>query len=234
MDIAEGLALARDRVYAAAARSGRRGEDVLIIGASKMNDAGRVREAIAAGLRCCGENRVQEMLEKSAQGAYDGADLHFIGRLQKNKVKNVVGLCSLVHGVDRLELMDCVSRIASGRGLVQDILLEVNIAGEASKTGFSPQALPAALEYVSTLPGLRLRGLMAIPPECRLAEDNIPYFRAMEQLFVDNGSKKYDNVRMDFLSMGMSGDYEAAVSCGANMVRLGTAIFGPRAYPAKS
>ena len=116
-------------------------------------------------------------------------------------------------------------------GLVQDILLEVNAAGEASKSGFAPEALPEMLAAASEFPGLRVRGLMTIPPICSAGMENLPYFLLLNKLFIDNGEKKYDNVRMDFLSMGMSGDYEAAISCGANMVRVGTAIFGPRAYP---
>lgn len=231
-DIAENIRVVKDRIAEAAARHGAAAEDILLVGASKTNDAERVREAVRAGLAICGENRVQEMLEKAAQGAYEGAELHFIGHLQRNKVKNVVGLCSLIHGADSAELLRETDRVARSRGLCQDVLLEINIAGEASKSGFRAEDVPAALELAASLPGIRVRGLMAVPPICQCGEDNMPYFNAMHQLFVDNGAKKYDNVRMDFLSMGMSGDYEAAIACGANMVRLGTAVFGPRAYPA--
>ncbi len=232
MGIAENLALVKRNIARAAEAAGRSPEEILLVGASKMNDAARVREAIRAGLPCCGENRVQELLEKNAQGAYEGAALHFIGVLQKNKAKYLVGLVSLIHSVDSVELMREISRQAEKRGLVQDILLEVNAGHEESKSGFDPAALGAALEKAGEFPGIRVRGLMTVPPICAAPEDNLPYFRLLRQLFIDNGEKKYDNVRMDFLSMGMSGDYEAAIACGANIVRVGTAIFGQRRYPA--
>ena len=230
MDIADNLALVRSRISAAAEKAGRRSEDILLVGATKMNDASRVREAIAAGLTVCGENRVQELLEKDALGAYEGAALHFIGHLQKNKVRYLVGRCSLIHSIDSMELLRAVDRCAVSRGVVQDVLIEVNIAGEESKSGLAPSELSDFLSAAGDFPGIRVRGLMAIPPICRVGEENLPYFRAMEQLFVDNGGKKYDNVFMDFLSMGMSGDFEAAIACGANIVRVGTALFGERDY----
>ena len=231
MDIEENVARIRAQLAEAALAAGRKPEEVLLVAASKMNDADRVRRAIAAGVDACGENRVQEMLEKQAQGAYAGAPLHFIGHLQKNKVRQVVGLVSLIHSADSVELLREIDRCAQKCGLVQDVLLEINIAGEASKSGFAPEALPAALEAAALLPAVRVRGLMAIPPICASGDENRPYFTKMKQLFVDNGEKKYDNISMDLLSMGMSGDYLAAVACGANMVRIGSAIFGPRVYP---
>ena len=170
------------------------------------------------------------MLEKQAQGAYEGAELHFIGHLQKNKAKQVVGLAKLIHSVDSQELLALISRLAEARGLVQDVLLEVNIAGEAAKSGFAPEDVPQALAFASQLPGVRVRGLMAIPPICSFPDQNRPFFLRMRKLFVDNGGKKYDNVSMDFLSMGMSGDYQEAIACGADLVRIGTAVFGPRDY----
>ena len=230
MSIAENVAAVKANIRAAAVAAGRDPASVQLVADTKMNDADRVRQAIAAGVDICGENRVQEMLEKNRLGAYEGAPLHFIGHLQKNKVKQVVGLVSLIHGADSRELLEVISRTALNRGLVQDVLLEVNIGEEASKSGFRPEEIPGVLEYVSTLPGLRVRGLMAIPPICAFPEENRPFFCRMEKLFVDNGEKKYDNVSMDFLSMGMSGDYTEAVACGANLVRVGTAIFGARDY----
>jgi len=230
MSIAENVAAVRQAMAAAARAAGRDPAEILLVAATKTNDADRVRQAIAAGVDICGENRVQEMLEKNAQGAYEGAPLHFIGHLQKNKVKQVVGLVSLIHGADSRELLETVSRIAEKRGLTQDVLLEVNIGAETSKSGFTPGEIPSVLEYASSLPALRVRGLMAIPPICASPEENRPFFRRMQKLFVDNGEKKYDNVSMDFLSMGMSGDYTEAIACGANLVRVGTAIFGARVY----
>jgi hypothetical protein len=231
MSIAENLALVKENIAKAAVAAGRDPDEILLVGATKMNDAKRVKEAIAAGLPCCGENRVQELLEKNEAGAYAGAQLHFIGTLQKNKAKYLVGLVSLIHSVDSVELMRELSRQAEKRGILQDILLEINTGGEASKSGFAPDELPAALQKAGEFPGIKVRGLMTIPPICRVPEENIPYFCLLRQLFIDNGEKKYDNVCMDFMSMGMSGDYEAAIACGANIVRVGTAIFGARHYP---
>ena len=233
MTIAENVVLVKDRIAAAAARAGRDPKGILLVAASKTNGAERVREAIAAGVDACGENRVQEMLEKAALGAYEGAPLHFIGHLQRNKVKYVVGLCELIHGVDSIELLRQIDREAEKKGLVQDVLLEINIGAEASKSGFAPEELPAALAAAAELKNLRVRGLMAVPPICENGEENRRHFVRMRQLFIDNCEKKYDNVCMDFMSMGMSGDFETAIECGANMVRVGTAIFGARVYPDK-
>ena len=193
-------------------------------------DASAVRAAVRAGVDICGENRVQEMLEKNAQGAYEGTPLHFIGHLQKNKVRQVVGLCELIHSVDSLSLLQEISKTAEKRGLVQDVLLEINIGNEESKSGFSPEEIGMALEEAAKMTAIRVRGLMAIPPICEKPEENRPFFLKMQKLFVDNCRKKYDNISMDFLSMGMSGDYTEAIRCGANMVRVGTGIFGPRNY----
>jgi len=233
MSIAENLAQVKARVAAAAKACGRDEKDILLIGASKMNDADRVREAVAAGLPACGENRVQELRDKNALGAYDGAELHFIGTLQKNKVKYLVGVVKLIHSVDSVELMQAIDRQARKLGLVQDILIEVNTGGEASKSGIAPEELSQTLYEASKLPGIRVRGLMTIPPICVDGTENIPFFQLLKQLFVDNSEKKYDNVYMDFMSMGMSGDFETAIACGSNMIRVGTAIFGQRSYPAK-
>ena len=230
MTIAENVALVRENMDRAARAAGRDPREILLLAATKMNDADRVQQAIAAGVDLCGENRVQEMLEKQAQGAYVGAPLHFIGHLQKNKVKQVVGLAELIHGVDSQELLSVISRVAQAKGLTQDVLLEVNIGGESAKSGFAPEEIPDALAWAAALPALRVRGLMAIPPICAAPEENRPFFLRMQQLFIDNSEKKYDNIRMDFLSMGMSGDYTEAIACGANLVRVGSGIFGPRQY----
>ncbi len=230
MSIAEAVTAVRANIRTAAEAAGRNPEEILLVAASRVNDADRVRQAIAAGVDICGENRVQEMLEKNRQGAYEGVPLHFIGHLQKNKVRQVVGLAALIHSADSRELLELIARTAAGRGMVQDVLLEVNIGDEASKSGFRPEEVPSALEFASALDGLRVRGLMAIPPICVFPEENRPFFCRMRKLFVDNGEKKYDNVSMDFLSMGMSADYQEAIACGANMVRIGTAIFGARDY----
>ena len=228
--VAKNVAFVRAEIARAAEEAGRNPQEVRLVAATKMNDAAHVRAAVAAGVDICGENRVQEMLEKHALGAYEGVPLHFIGHLQKNKVRQVVGLCSLIHSVDSLPLLGEINRIAEKKACVQDVLLEINIGAEASKSGFSPDELSEALAQAAGFSSVRICGLMAIPPACRIPEENRPFFLEMKKLFVDNGTKKYDNVRMDFLSMGMSGDYTEAVRCGANLVRVGSGIFGPRQY----
>lgn len=232
MSISDNLALCMRNIALAAENAGRRAEDIALVGATKMNDAARVQEAISAGLAICGENRVQELVQRIAEGAYNGAQLHFIGHLQRNKAKQVVGVASLIHSVDSAALIREIDRLAAAKGIVQDILLEVNVANEAAKSGFAPDEIPAALALAGQMRAVRVRGLMAIPPICANGEENRPYFQLMQQLFIDNSEKKYDNVYMDFLSMGMSGDYTTAIDCGANMIRLGTAIFGARDYSA--
>lgn len=230
MSIAENVAACRDRINAAAAKAGRDPKEIIFVAATKMNDASRVREAVEAGIDVCGENRVQEMLEKNSLGAYEGCPLHFIGHLQKNKVKQVVGLASLIHSADSLELLAAIDRAAAAKGIVQDVLLEINIGAEESKSGFTPDAAKAAALNCGAFASVRVRGLMAIPPACAFPEENRPFFDEMRQLFIDISKKKADNVFMDFLSMGMSGDFETAIACGANMVRIGTGVFGPRDY----
>ena len=233
MSIAENVKQVKENMAAAARRCGREPDGILLCAATKMNDASRVREAIAAGVDVCGENRVQELTEKLEQGAYSGCPLHFIGHLQKNKVKYIVGKVSLIHSADSLELIGVIDKRAAALGVTQDILLEVNIGGETAKSGFAPADLGEVLPQMADFRAVRVRGLMAIPPICENMEENRPYFRTMKQLFVDIGAKKYDNVSMDFLSMGMSADYEAAIEEGANIVRVGTGIFGARDYGAK-
>ena len=230
MSIAENVKEVKSRIAAAALACGRNPEEILLCAATKMNDASRVREAVAAGIDICGENRVQELTEKNAQGAYEGCPLHFIGHLQKNKVKQVVGVVSLIHSVDSLELLEVIDRKAENLGIIQDVLLEVNIGAEEAKSGFSPDELDETMSKLGNFAHIKVRGLMAIPPICQNMEENRPYFSQMKQLFIDIGAKKYDNSSMDYLSMGMSADYEVAISEGANIVRVGTGIFGARDY----
>lgn len=203
---------------------------VLLVAATKMNDAEAVREAVRAGVDVCGENRVQEFVEKNSVGAYKGAPVHFIGHLQKNKVNKIVGEVDLIQSVDSADLMELISKRAAALGIVQDILVEINVAGEGAKSGIASGELSDLLDFAGELSGVRVRGLMCVPPITEKPEENMPHFAQMRQLFVDNCGKKYDNVCMDFLSMGMTGDYLEAIKAGANMVRIGSAIFGTRNY----
>ncbi|MBQ1620548.1 MAG: YggS family pyridoxal phosphate-dependent enzyme [Oscillospiraceae bacterium] len=229
MSIAENIAVVRENIARAAREAGREPSEITLVGASKMNDAAACREAIAAGIDALGENRVQEMTQKLGENAYDGAPLHFIGHLQRNKVKAVVGKVALIESVGSYELLSDINKQAEKLGIVQDILLEVNIGAEEAKSGFLADTVAEAAAQAKELPNVHLRGLMCIPPVAEEKHGSVPYFEKVSALFVDINKKLYDN-KLDILSMGMSGDYEDAVRCGATMVRVGTAIFGARHY----
>lgn len=220
----------RERAAEAALRAGRRPEEITIVAATKMNGAERVRFAVENGISVCGENRVQELLEKYEQSAYGNADLHFIGTLQTNKVKYLIGKVSLIQSVGSLRLARTIDREAAKRGLRQDVLLEVNIGGEAAKSGFSREELREMLDQMPEFGNLSVRGLMAIPPAEPPDGNRLYYFNEMRELFIDISTKKYDNVSMACLSMGMTNDFEDAIACGSTMIRVGTAIFGARDY----
>lgn len=228
MDIAQRVKDIREQIARAALAAGRKPEEILLCAATKTNPPELIRQAIAAGVDACGENRVQELVQKQPQGAYTGAPVHFIGHLQSNKAKQVVGKVDLIQSVDSPELLELIDRLARAQGIRQDILLEVKLAQEESKSGFSPQAAALAAARMEDYPGLRLRGLMAIPPAAREPGENRPYFAELHQLFVDIKGKSYHNETIDCLSMGMSGDFCDAILEGSTMIRLGTAIFGPR------
>lgn len=230
MSIAENVAQIRQRMDAAAVSCGRDPAEILLCAATKMNDAERVKEAVAAGVDCCGENRVQELVQKQPLGAYEGKPVHFIGHLQTNKVKQVVGKVDLIQSVDRTELLECISQTALKKGVRQKILLEINIGAEQSKSGYTPEQALAIAAQMAQYPGVELAGLMAIPPISEKKGDNCGYFAKMRNLFVDISRKKYDNVSMVYLSMGMTDDFEDAIAEGATMIRVGTAIFGKRNY----
>ena len=230
MSIAENVAAIKADIQKAAIAAGRNPDEILLCAATKMNNADAVRQAIAAGVDCCGENRVQELTQKLSENAYEGAPVHFIGHLQTNKVKQVVGKVGLIQSVDRLKLLQCVQAEAQKQGIVQDILLEINIGEEESKSGFGIADIVPLVEKMSDFPNVRVRGLMAIPPICENSGDNDKFFLEIRNLAVDITAKKYDNVCVDILSMGMSGDYEDAIACGSTMIRVGTAIFGARDY----
>ena len=230
MSIAENIAAIRAKIDAAAIAAGRDPKEIKLCAATKMNDADAVRQAIAGGVDLCGENRVQELVQKQKENAYEGAPVHFIGVLQTNKVKQVVGKVDVIQSVDRLNLLDAIQKEAAKQGIVQDIFLEVNVGGEESKSGFAAAEVLPLLEHIGEYPNIFVRGLMTIPPISEKSGSNRKFFQEILQLSVDIRTKKYDNVSVDCLSMGMSDDFEDAVSCGSTMVRVGTAIFGARDY----
>ena len=228
--IAQNIAEIRRRMDAAAVAAGRDPKEILLCAATKMNDASRVREAIAAGVDCCGENRVQELVAKTADNAYEGAPIHFIGRLQTNKVKQVVGYVDLIQSVDRLPLLECIEKEAAKKNLIQDILLEVHMGEEESKSGFTEAEVLEISEKMEEFPHCRLCGLMTIPPVSKNKGENCRFFEKIRRLSVDIMAKKQHNITMGILSMGMTDDFEDAIACGSTMIRIGTAIFGHRDY----
>ena len=230
MSIAENIARIRREMEAAAIAAGRDPGSVQLCAATKMNDAGAVREAIRGGVDCCGENRVQELTAKLADDAYRGAPVHFIGHLQTNKVRQVVGKVDLIQSVDSLRLLEAIDREAKKQGIIQQILLEVNVGEEESKSGFRTEEVLPLLEKIGTYSNICIKGLMAIAPRAENSGDNLIFFQKIYHLSVDIKEKKYDNVMVDCLSMGMSDDFADAIRCGSTMIRVGTAIFGPRNY----
>lgn len=229
MNLKENIASVEARIAAAARRAGRDSAEIALVAATKVQTSDTIRAAIAAGVRICGENRVQEMAAHLDDDAYAGARLHFIGHLQTNKVKQVVGRVDLIESVDSDRLLEAIDKRAGELEMIQDVLLEVNIAGEESKGGIPPEQLPALAQKAMESPHIRLRGLMCIPPAAAPGASNRKFFAQTRQLFVDIRTKIADNESdIDCLSMGMSGDFEDAVEEGATLVRVGTALFGPR------
>ena len=226
--IKENLEKVRERIGRAAERAGRRPEEILLVAVSKMVPADRIREGITAGLSVLGENRVQEAKEKIQALGRGGASWHLVGHLQTNKVKDALGLFDLIQSVDRLSLAEELDRRARAAGKRVDVLAQINVAAETSKSGFAPDELRSALEALARLEGLRVRGLMAIPPEPQEPEDSRPYFKTMRTLLETARGWRIPGLDLDALSMGMSADFEIAIEEGATIVRVGTAIFGPR------
>ena len=218
----------REIIGEAAVKSGRQPEDIKLVAASKTKPAGLIKQAVAAGVDAVGENRVQEMLEKREQAAYEGAPLHFIGHLQSNKVSKIVGVCDLIESVSSYALVEAIGKRAQSMGIIQDVLIEVNIGREPQKSGVLPEQTEEILALASQSSGIKVLGLMAIPPFFEENDKNCYYFDIMFKLFIDMSAKKYDNVSVRLLSMGMSDSYVDAIRSGSNMVRIGSALFGER------
>lgn len=228
MSLEENIRKVRETIAQAAREVGRDPAEVTLVAATKTQSDETVRAAIAAGITVCGENRVQEMTAHLDADAYAGAGLHFIGHLQTNKVRQVVGRVDMIESVDSPHLMEAIEKEAAKLGVIQDVLIEVNIGGEESKSGVAPEEVEALARLACELPHVRLRGLMAIPPVVS-DKGNRGFFHKMYEIYVDIKQKMDNNRSMiDCLSMGMSGDYADAVREGATHVRVGTALFGPR------
>lgn len=224
----ENYKIIKDNIASAAQASGRNPEDIIILAATKTVDTDTINYAVNKGIKFIGENRVQEFLGKYEDLA--PVRKHFIGHLQKNKVKYIIDKVEMIESVSSLALAEEISRQAVKNNLKMNVLLEVNIGKEESKSGFFEEEVSDAVYKIAEMPGICVKGLMAIPPVCTDIDGNSKYFYKMHKLFIDIGGKKIDNSSMDFLSMGMSGDYKEAVLRGANIVRIGTALFGDRNY----
>ena len=227
--IAENLKIIQTQIQSACTRSGRDSNRVTLITVSKTKPVSALREAYEAGVRDFGENKVQELIEKIPQ-LPDDIRWHMIGHLQRNKVKYIIGKVALIHSVDSLRLAEEISRESVRQGVDTDILIEINVAEEESKFGVSLKEAPDLIEKIAGLPGINIKGLMTVAPYTAVSEKNRPYFVKMRELSVDIERKNIDNISMNILSMGMTGDFSVAVEEGATCVRVGTGIFGERDY----
>lgn len=231
MSIKENLDEVIQKITAAAQRSGRKREDITLVAVTKTHPAEMMNEAITLGVTDVGENKPQEVRDKYTDVL--PVKWHLIGHLQTNKVKYVIDKVCLIHSVDSIKLMDEIERQAEKHDITMDILIQVNISGEETKSGVSADEVESLLLHAADLKRVKVKGLMTIAPKTDNSVTNTLHFDNMRQLFIDIQAKKYDNVNMQYLSMGMSGDYETAIECGANMVRVGSAIFGERDYSQK-
>lgn len=219
-----------EKIAEAAMKAGKTRDDITFLSATKTVEPEYINYAISLGLSYIGENKVQELLSKYDQYNLENCSLQFIGHLQSNKVRQIVGKVDLIQSIDSMKLAKEVSKCSLKNNITSDILVEVNVGKEENKSGVMPEMLEKLVEEISTLPAVNVKGLMTIPPICEKKDEIRRYFEKMNRLFLDISSKKLDNVSMDVLSMGMSSDYYEAILEGANMVRIGSALFGNRIY----
>lgn len=219
-----------EKIAEAAMKAGKTRDDITFLSATKTVEPEYINYAISLGLSYIGENKVQELLSKYDQYNLENCSLQFIGHLQSNKVRQIVGKVDIIQSIDSMKLAKEVSKCSLKNNITSDILVEVNIGKEENKSGVMPEMLEELVEEISTLPAVNVKGLMTIPPICEKKDEIRRYFEKMNRLFLDISSKKLDNVSMDILSMGMSSDYYEAILEGANMVRIGSALFGNRIY----
>ena len=219
-----------EKIERAAAAVGKKPDDITFLAATKTVEPEFINYAISLGLKAIGENKVQELLSKYEEYDLTNADLQFIGHLQTNKVRQIIGKVSMIQSVDSVKLAKEISRLSVASDIVTDILVEVNIGREENKSGVLCEELESFIGEISSFKGLKVRGLMSVPPICEKKSEISKFFDDMYKLFIDISSKKSDNVSMDFLSMGMSDDYYEAILSGANMIRVGSRLFGSRIY----
>ncbi|MBQ5994326.1 MAG: YggS family pyridoxal phosphate-dependent enzyme [Clostridia bacterium] len=229
-DIEYNLKTIREEIAEAALKSGRRPEDIDFMAVTKTVDEIYINHAISCGINLIGENKVQEMLRKKPSLNLDGVKKNLIGHLQSNKASQIVGQVDMIESVDSLKIAKEIGKQSVKKGIVSDVLIEVNIGREESKTGFLPEAAEENIYEISEIEGIKVCGLMTIPPICEKNAELCKFFENIYNMYVDIRAKKIDNVYMQILSMGMSSDYTEAILCGSNHVRIGSKIFGPRIY----
>lgn len=229
-DFDENFKFIREEIAKAAVSSGRDPGEIRLLAATKTVPVEVINHAIGQGLDLIGENRVQEFLDKYPSLDTHHCTSHFIGHLQTNKVKYLIGKVAMIQSVDSVKLASEISRLSEKSNVVTDILMEVNIGREEQKGGVMPEQLLDVIYEAAELPGIHICGLMAIPPICQDEKELCSYFSAMQQYYVDIRGKKIDNVNMNCLSMGMSSDFREAIRCGADLVRVGSSLFGKRVY----
>lgn len=229
-DIEENYKIIKNNIAEAAIKSGRRPEDVRLMGVTKTVESIYINHALSLGIDLIGENRVQEFLGKRDELKLDGVEKHLIGHLQTNKVRQIVGQVDMIDSVDSVKVAAEIGKQSVKNGIITPVLVEINIGNEESKFGLDPSALTETIYEMSEIDGIRINGLMAVPPICDDETENCRFFANMYNMFLDIKAKNIDNVIMNILSMGMSGDYESAVSQGSTMVRVGSSLFGRRVY----
>ena len=229
-DIQYNLDVINEKIAESAIKSGRNLQDVQLMAVTKTVDPIFINYALDYGVKLIGENRVQEMLRKKPDLHLDGVDKHLIGHLQTNKAGQIVGEVDMIQSVDSLKIAKEIGKQSAKKGIVTDVLLEINVGAEESKTGFSTSEFFENLYEISEISNIQVKGLMTVPPICENNVELCKFFENMFNIYVDIMAKKLDNITMNILSMGMSGDYEQAILCGSNLVRIGSSIFGPRIY----
>ena len=226
----DNLKRVREEIAETAIKNGRNPEDIKLMAVTKTVCPELINHAIDCGVDLIGENKVQEVLLKKDELHLENCKVHLIGHLQSNKVKKIIGIADMIQSVDSFELASQISRRSEENGIVTDILLEVNIGEDDCKFGYSAQETEEALMKIAPLNGVRVRGMMTVAPNFKDSAKNQSVFANMHKLFIDIGAKKIDNIYMDILSMGMSGDFKEAIAEGSTLVRVGSAIFGDRKY----
>ncbi len=229
-DIEYNLDVINEKIAESAIKSGRNPSDVVLMAVTKTVDPVFINYALDYGVKMIGENRVQEMLRKKPDLHLNGVEKHLIGHLQTNKAGQIVGEVDMIQSVDSVKIAKEIAKQSIKKGIITDVLLEINIGDEESKTGFSKNEFLESIYEISEIEGISVKGLMTIPPICENNTKLCKFFENIYNIYVDINAKKLDNISMNILSMGMSGDYEQAILCGSNLVRIGSSIFGPRIY----